>query len=137
MFLPGLDIYAEALIFAYEHPRHRLRIEGADASVEEENASCGDRLRAYVKIDGGKISEMSFEGSGCIISMGTAEMLCEFAKGKNVEDLLKFGKEDLVGLIMVNPGPVRMSCATLSLRAAKKALLAFEHRREDSSIKEL
>jgi nitrogen fixation protein NifU and related proteins len=133
----ALDIYAEELIHHYEHPSNKRKMSDASASMEEENVSCGDVIRAYVKLDGKKIKEVSFDGSGCVISMGAASILTEDLKGKTIEQLEKMGKEDMLKLIHVDPGPVRMHCATLALRAFKKAAFELEKKPIDTATKEL
>jgi nitrogen fixation NifU-like protein len=130
-------MYAESLIYTYEHPQHKGVIKGAEASMHEDNISCGDKITVYIKIEKGIAKDVKFDGAGCVISMGSADMLAEELKGKKLEDILKFGKGELLTLIGIDPGPVRMHCATLSLRAIKKALFSYEDKPVDSATKEL
>jgi len=132
-----LDIYAEELIQNYEHPDAKGKIEKPTAHMHEDNISCGDTIDVYLKIENGKITDAKFEGDGCIISMGVANILLDFIKGKSVKEIEAFGKDNLFKLINMDPGPARLHCATLSLRAVKKALLEYEHKSVDSETKEL
>lgn len=133
----GLDIYAEQLIQSYEHPSNKRKMENATVSMHEENISCGDVIDVYLKLNGDKIEDVSFDGSGCVISMGSASMLTEELKGKNIEELEKMKYADLLKVIGIDPGPVRMHCATLSLRALKKAAFVHERKPIDTATKEL
>ncbi len=133
----GLDIYAETLIYAYEHPENSGAISDADAKMHEENISCGDKLTIYLKIEEGQISRARFEGSGCVISMGSAEMLTDFLTGKSLAEIESMGREELLKIIGIDPGPVRMHCATLSLRATKKAIFGMQGKPVDVKTKEL
>lgn len=133
----SLDIYAEELISNYEHPDAKGKLENAEAKMHEENISCGDTIDVYLSVKDGKIVDAKFEGSGCIISMGVANMLMNYLKGKSIEEVEKMGKDELFELIKIDPGPARLHCATLSLRAVKKAVFAFEHKPEDKETKEL
>ncbi len=132
-----LDMYAENLIYNYEHPSNKRAMEKADTRMHEENISCGDKIDIYLGILDGKIKDVSFEGSGCVISMGTASILTESLKGKNLTDVEKMDRQALLKLISIDPGPVRMHCATLSLRAVKKAVFAYEKKPVDTATKEL
>ncbi|MDE1873621.1 MAG: iron-sulfur cluster assembly scaffold protein [Candidatus Micrarchaeota archaeon] len=132
-----LDMYAEQLIQNYEHPSNKRKMDDASISMGEENVSCGDAITVYMKFNGDKIEDVSFDGSGCVISMGSASMLTEELKGKTIAQLEKMQYRDLLKVIGIDPGPVRMHCATLSLRALKKAAFAFEHKPTDTSTKEL
>lgn len=137
MPMAGLDIYAEELVHNYEHPSNKRKMADATASASEENASCGDFMTIYLKIDKDRIRDVSFEGSGCVISMGAASMLTEHLKGKSLRQVEKMTRSDLLRLIGIDPGPVRMHCATLSLKAAKTAVLKHEKKPLDSETKEL
>lgn len=132
-----LDMYAEQMIHHYEHPSNKRKMEDATISMDEENVSCGDTITVYLKLNKNKVEDVSFDGTGCVISMGSASMLTESLKGKTVEQIEKMKKEDLLKIINVNPGPVRMHCATLSLRAFKEAIFAHEHKPIDAETKEL
>ena len=130
-------MYAEALISAFEHPEHKREMGNATKSMHEENISCGDKITVHLRIGDGKVGDVSFEGSGCVISMGSAEMLLDSLKGKSLSDIESMKREDLLKIINIDPGPVRMHCATLSLRAVKKAVLEYENKPIDRATKEL
>ena len=132
-----LDMYAESLIYAYEHPQHKGTIKDAEASMQEENISCGDKITVYLGIEKGVVKDVKFDGIGCVISMGSADLLAAGLKGKRLDEVLKFGQGELLRLIGIDPGPVRMHCATLSLRAIKEALFAYAKKPVDSATKEL
>jgi nitrogen fixation NifU-like protein len=132
-----LDMYAEQLIYHYEHPSNKRKMEDASVSMNEENISCGDAITVYLKLSSDRIEDVSFEGSGCVISMGSASMLTQELKGKTLAQLEKMQYGDLLKIIGIDPGPVRMHCATLSLRALKKAAFAFERKPIDTATKEL
>lgn len=132
-----LDMYAEELIYNYEHQKNRGTIDKPTLKMHEENISCGDKITVYLKIEEGKVRDVKYEGSGCVISMGTSSILTDELKGKSLSEIEAYGKEKLLGLINVDPGPVRMHCATLSLRAIRKAVLDYEHKPVDAETKEL
>ena len=133
----GLGMYAEELIYNYEHPKNKGGMEHPDAKMVEENISCGDKITVYLKIVGDKIEDVKFEGSGCVISMGTASILTDFLRGKTVAEVEAFGKDRLLELISIDPGPVRLHCATLSLRAIRKAVFMKEGRQLDRDTKDM
>ena len=133
----ALDIYAEELIYNYEHPSAKGKPADANASMHEENVSCGDVITIYLKLEKGKIADAKFDGTGCVISMGTANMLLEHLKGKPQDYLERMSLQDLLKLISINPGPVRLHCATLSLGRRKEALFAYERKPVDTATKEL
>ncbi len=132
-----LDMYAEELIENYEHPRNKGSIDNPSSTMHEENVSCGDKITVYLKIEDRKIKDVKFDGIGCVISMGTSSILTGELKGKSLSEVEAYGRDKLLKLINVDPGPVRMHCATLSLRAIRKAALGYEHKPIDKETKDL
>ncbi len=130
-------MYAEALISAYEHLSTRAVSKRLMRRCSRRTSPAGTRLTVYLRLDGGKVKDAKFDGLGCVISMGSAELLLGELKGKTLEQLEKMSREDLLKIINIDPGPVRMHCATLALRAAKKAAFAYEKKPVDRATKEL
>ena len=97
----------------------------------------GTLRNQYMDIKGGKVNDVKFNGEGCAISIAAASMLTDEIKGKNLEEVEKLGVHDLIGLIGIDPGPARLKCATLSLKAIKKALFLYEHKTIDAATNEL
>ncbi len=118
----GAEIYAEEIISHYEHPHNKRRMESPSFSFRDYNPVCGDDITIYMKTDGATITDVAFEGVGCAISIGSASMLTDTLKGKKISELEKMGPKDVIEMLGIDPGPVRMKCASLSLRAAQKAI---------------
>ncbi len=124
-----LDMYAEAIITNYEHPTRKRAMEHPDFLMHDYNPLCGDEITVYVSTDGTTIKDVTFEGAGCAISMGTANMLAEALMGRPLEELRSMNAGSIIELIGVDPGPVRLKCAVLSLKALQKGLALYERKR--------
>ena len=74
----------------------------------------------------GKIIDVGFDGSGCVISQATTSMLTEFCKGKSIDDVLALTKTDITNLIGVELGPNRLKCALIGLQVLQEALRKFK-----------
>lgn len=120
-----MEIYAEEIVAHYEHPHNKGKLNDATASFHEFNPLCGDDITVYLKIDNGVITEARFDGEGCAISIGSASMLTDILKNKKISDVVKMGPKDTIDMLGIDPGPVRLKCATLSLFAAQNALKAY------------
>jgi nitrogen fixation NifU-like protein len=112
----------------------------ADRQVEGFNPLCGDRLTLFLKMDGDKIVDASFQGSGCAISTASVSLMTEIIKDKTTAEakaLFKIfhemttGKEEqiqleAVGKLAVLAGvreyPARVKCATLAWHTLDAAL---------------
>ena len=133
------ELYQQLILDHSKSPRNCRVIDGADATAEGHNPLCGDEVTVYVKLEGDRVSDISFRGNGCAISTASASLLTEVLKGKTREeaealfrsfhDLVTGGKPDgegpSLGKLRVFSGvsefPVRVKCATLvwhTLRAA-------------------
>lgn len=117
-----MDIYAEEIVSHYEHPHNRGVMESPSASFHEFNPLCGDDITVYLKISNGMIEDAKFDGTGCAISVGSASMLTDMLKGMDVGKVGRMGPHDVIKMLGIDPGPVRLKCAVLALRATQNAL---------------
>lgn len=113
------DLYREHILDHYQNPRHHGEIEDPDISQEEYNPLCGDRLILQLKIEDDHVADVKFHGEGCAISQASASMLTELVEGKSVDELKALSKEDILDMLGIPIGPVRLKCALLSLKALK------------------
>ena len=114
------DLYRENIIEHYKNPSYRGRLDPNDYSYADNNPLCGDHIKIDVRVDeSGKVSEARFDGHGCAISQASADLLVESIIGKPLEDVRKLSKEDVLALLGIELGPVRIKCALLSLKVLK------------------
>jgi len=114
------DLYREVIIEHYKNPGYRGTLEPNDISFEDENPLCGDHLKIELRVDEkGNVSEAAFSGHGCAISQASADLLLESIIGKNVEDVKKLNKGNVLELLGIELGPVRLKCALLPLKILK------------------
>jgi len=78
-------LYQEVILGHSKRPRNFRAIEGA-THADGYNPLCGDKVTIYVKLDGDRISDLSFQGAGCAISTASASLLTESLKGKTREE---------------------------------------------------
>lgn len=135
------SLYHEIIVDHNRRPRNFRRIENPTRTSEGHNPLCGDKIKLYVELEDGVIRDVSFEGSGCAISMASASLLTERLKGRSeaeAEELFsemqrlltsdteeevdtdKLGK--LASLGGVRAYPSRVKCATLSWHTLHAAL---------------
>lgn len=125
------ELYQDVIVDHNRRPRNFGKLDGADRKLEGFNPLCGDRLTLYLKLNGDRIEDIHFDGSGCAISVASASLMTEAMKGKTVAeaqrlfgefhdlltadepdiDLDRFGK--LAALAGVREYPSRVKCASL------------------------
>jgi len=114
------DLYREVIIDRYKNPQYRGKLEPNDISFEDDNPLCGDHIRIDLRLDDDdRVTEVRYDGHGCAISQASADLLSESIIGKSVEDIKRLTKEDVLELLGIELGPVRLKCALLSLKVLK------------------
>ncbi len=85
--MPDLrELYQELILDHSKHPRNYRRLEGANRTAEGFNPLCGDHFHLYLRMEGDRIAEISFEGSGCALSKASASMMTSAMKGKTAAE---------------------------------------------------
>lgn len=143
------ELYQETILDHNRRPRNFHKLEGANRVAEGYNPLCGDKLTIYLKIENNAVKDISFQGSGCAISMASASMMTQSVKEKTVDTVhslfenfhnLLTGKHqetpltEKLGKLSVFAGvlefPARVKCATLPWHTLRAAL---ENRKETAS----
>ena len=113
-------LYREQIIDRYKNPYYRGTLEPSDISYEDDNPLCGDRIRIDIRVDeNDRVMETAFSGQGCSISQASADMLVESIIGKSLDEVRGLSKEDVLDMLGIELGPVRLKCALLSLKVVK------------------
>lgn len=138
------DLYQEIILDHNRSPANFRPMEDASRRIEADNPLCGDRLELFLKLKDDRIDDISFQGSGCAISVASASLMTERLKGATLDDAAHWfetvhemltsdapkPKEtdlgNLAALSGVRRYPMRVKCATLSWHALKAALTGAE-----------
>ncbi len=114
------DFYRELILDHYKNPRNKGTLDPHDFSYEDDNPLCGDRIRIDLRVDGeNRVTDVAFTGRGCAISQASASLLTEAIKGKTLDEIKQIGKEEILDMLGIELGPVRLKCALLSLKVLK------------------
>ena len=126
------DLYRELIIDRYKNPQYRGSLDPHDISFEDDNPLCGDHIRIELRVNGdGRVSEAVFDGHGCAISQASADLLMETVVGKPLEEVKALTKEDILDLLGLELGPVRLKCALLSLKVLKAGVYGLGEASDD------
>ena len=113
------EIYEDIILDYYRNPRNFGDLPEPDVRAKDSNPLCGDVIEMQLKINGGRVSDVRFKGRGCAISQASASMLTEVVKGKTLDEIKGLGKQDVLDLLGIDPGPTRIKCALLGLKVLK------------------
>ena len=139
------ELYQEIILEHGKNPRNLRKTENFNKDAEGHNPLCGDKVHVYLKLnENKKIEDISFEGSGCAISMASASIMTDLVKDKEEHEVKEI-IEDFLGMIKENPElkskhlkedektklmclsgvkqyPMRVKCATLSWHTLTSAI---------------
>jgi nitrogen fixation protein NifU and related proteins len=139
------ELYQEIILDHGKNPRNLRKTENFNKDAKGNNPLCGDNVHVYLKLnENKKVEDISFEGSGCAISMASASIMTDLVRGKE-EFEVKEIVEDFLGMIKENPElktqklkedektklmclsgvkqyPMRVKCATLSWHTLVSAI---------------
>ncbi|HJM78091.1 MAG TPA: SUF system NifU family Fe-S cluster assembly protein [Candidatus Pelagibacter bacterium] len=139
------ELYQEIILDHGKNPRNLRKTDNFNKDAKGYNPLCGDKVHVYLKLnENKKVEDISFEGSGCAISMASASIMTDLVRGKEeievkeiVSDFLDMIKEKnelsnkilkddektkLMCLSGVKKYPMRVKCATLSWHTLTSAL---------------
>jgi nitrogen fixation protein NifU and related proteins len=139
------ELYQEIILEHGKNPRNLRKTDNFNKDAKGNNPLCGDNVHVYLKLDEKKkVEDISFEGSGCAISMASASIMTDLIKGKE-ENIAKEIINDFLSMIKENPElksknlkddektklmclsgvkqyPMRVKCATLSWHTLVSAI---------------
>ena len=116
------DLYRDFILDHYRNPRNAGTLTDPDASFEDNNPLCGDKIRMDLRVQDGKVTDVRFAGRGCAISMASASLLTEQIKGMPLSEIAKLGKDDVLANVGINISAARLKCALLGIKVLKQAL---------------
>ena len=148
MTLPMESMYREIILDHYKHPQHRGLPADYDAEVHHVNPTCGDEVTLRVRVAGGAIADLGWEGEGCSISQASTSVMSELVIGKPIDEAMALQQkfldlmqsrgeanlseadedelDDAVAFEGVSKYPARVKCALLGWMAMKSAVADAE-----------
>ncbi len=125
------DLYREVIVERYKDPLYKGKLDPYDISFEDENPLCGDRIRIDLRVGADHVvKEAAFSGHGCAISQASADLLLESIIGKDIDDVKKLAKKDILDLLGIELGAVRLKCALLSLKVLKAGVYGLQEAKD-------
>jgi nitrogen fixation NifU-like protein len=133
------DLYQEVILDHNKRPRNFRVLDHPSHQAEGYNPLCGDRLMLYLEVDGGVVTNVGFQGSGCAISRASASLMTDAVRGRPVDEvralferfhrMVTAGPDQTVddlgklsALAGVRQFPMRVKCASLAWHTLKAAL---------------
>ena len=120
------NLYQQIILDRYKNPLNQGEINNS-IEVEETNALCGDKIKIWLKIEKGIISDAKFSGNGCAISVAATDILIDLIKGKKINDVINMSGSQIEAEMGIELSSVRKRCAYIGLEAIKKIKDSFKN----------
>ena len=114
-------MYSDKVWDHFTNPRNVGEIADADGIGEVGNATCGDIMKIYLKINGDIITDVKFKTFGCGAAIATSSMATEMIKGKTIDEALAVPNKDVVDALGGLPAH-KLHCSVLAEEAVKSAV---------------
>jgi hypothetical protein len=116
-----LIMYNERVIKEFQHPSNVGEMKDANAVGTVGNATCGDIMKIYMKIEDNIIKDVSFQTFGCAAAIATSSVATSMIKGKTVDEALKITNAEVVETLGGLPAQ-KLHCSVLAEEAIKAAV---------------
>lgn len=119
--------YSTKVMDHFANPRNVGEIENADAIGEVGNATCGDIMKIFMKIENNIITDIKFKTFGCGAAIATSSMATELIKGKSLDEALTLTNKAVIEALDGLP-PTKVHCSVLAEEAVKTAIADYYRR---------
>ncbi len=127
-----MALYSEQVMDHFRNPRNLGAIEDADAIGEVGNATCGDIMRIYLKINDEVITDIKFETFGCGSAIASSSMATELIKGKTISEALALTNKAVTEALGGLPAH-KIHCSVLAEEAIQAAIEDYRKRQESKN----
>lgn len=121
-------MYSEKVMDHFRNPRNVGEIENPDGVGEVGNASCGDIMKIYLKVQGDVIEDVKFQTFGCGSAIATSSMVTEMVMGKTLEEAEKVTNKAVAEALDGLP-PTKMHCSNLAADALHDAIKNYREKK--------
>ena len=123
------SMYSEKVMEHFRNPRNVGEIEDADGIGEVGNASCGDIMKIYLKVENDVIEDVKFQTFGCGSAIATSSMITEMAMGKTLEEAENVTNKAVAEALDGLP-PTKMHCSNLAADALHDAIKNYREKKK-------
>ncbi len=120
------DLYKHQLLDLAKNPRNYGLASDADFCSRQINPSCGDSVTVCGFIVDKKVSNVRFEGSGCVLSLAMTSLLTDYVVNMTIDEVLGLDEQVVEKLLQISLGINRLQCGMLSVIALQQGLSGYK-----------
>lgn len=116
------DLYTNEFLHYYKNQPYNKNLATVTNKGEDINSACGDEIKISLKVKDGKIQDVGYQTSGCVITTGAVSLLAENIVGKRVDKLRKMSRSEFINILPIKLTPSREKCALVGYQALMNAI---------------
>jgi nitrogen fixation NifU-like protein len=133
------ELYQQLVVEHKRAPRNFGTLDAPTQQARGRNPQCGDEVRVQLRVEGGTLRDIRFDGQGCAICIASASMMTEAVRGRDLAAARELQQRfravltgemepqdahlgKLASLAGVRRYPSRIKCALLGWHALMHAL---------------
>lgn len=125
-------MYSAKVIEHFQNPRNVGEMENADGVGTVGNASCGDIMSIYIKVENDIITDIKFKTFGCGAAIATSSITTELVKGRTIAEAERLTRNQVAEALDGLP-PIKMHCSNLATDALRAAIENYRSRKDGKS----
>lgn len=123
-------MYSQTVMDNFTNPTNAGEIKNANGIGEVGNATCGDMMTVYIKVEDDRITDVKFKTFGCVAAIAVSNMVSEMAKGKTLDEASMITRKSVAEALEGLPKE-KMHCSNLGAEALTAAIEDYRSKKKN------
>lgn len=115
-------LHEKFLLDRFHDAKHCGTVADATFTTDRVSPACGDRIIFSGIVRDNRLVDARFTGEGSVLSQVFADLLCDWAIGKAVDEISAFSKDEAIAMLEVELGPTRQMTISFVLDVFKEGV---------------
>jgi len=117
-------LYSDKVLQCFLDPAHAGEMENPDGVGPVGDITCGDFFVMSIRVENGRLAEISYQILGCPTAIATCEAVAEMATGKTLEEAREITDEAVAEFLGGLP-QMKLHCSNSAAEALHRAIAHY------------